>query len=141
MTGSEEGVDEDDDYFTAEWKAYQHMFDKETDVVLPWFPQNDNTCKLDTSEIGELTLKFGADGKVSAIAGNRNYLMQDSWLSVIDYDEYLETVTARLYIDGYNAKDDCAVGYDLILTIPCDRNEKASASKIMIEVTDTIIGW
>jgi hypothetical protein len=142
LTGSEEGVDEDDDYFTAEWKAYQHMFDKETDVVLPWFPLTDNTCQLDTSdEVGKLTFKFGEDGLVATTAQNRDYVMQNSWLSLIDYDEQLRVVTARLYVDGYNSRTDEAVGYDMDLSIPCDGNEKASASGIVIDLADTIRSW
>ena len=141
LTAYEDGVDEDEDYWEANWKGYQDAYvAKSANLPLPVFG-TDKTLYVPIDEDGGITLTFGANGKVSISEPGHAVVWASSNLLPLSYDVEDGKVEASLWIMGADEYwcEDCeeyeyeTFGAEIILTIPVDAKGNAKASKTLVK--------
>ena len=149
FAATEDGVDEDEDYFTATWHGYQDAYQaKPENLPVPVFG-TDKSLYVPLDYDGGVTLNFETNGRVTVSEPGHAVVWASSNLLPISYDAGSGKVEASLWIMGCEEYwDEYSYGYEyetfgveLTLGISVDANGVAKASRVVVKSFSAGVNW
>jgi PKD repeat protein len=139
LNANEFGIDEDEDEFEAYWSGYQDVYSLTSSIIPKLVFKTDKKLYFSIDEDGGVNLTFGAKGLVTV--SEPGVVWGKSQLLPIKYDPNNNIVTGSLWLMGYDEREDCTFGAELILSIPVYNDGTAKASEIIIEDVNAGPNW